>query len=94
MAIANWRALSIVFSKTGVDFLWGCQLLGSGGWDQLIGSRGDGNRLGVAVAQVVSAASQRYDFVLRLIASAYGMQTASTRQTWAFEVEFLCRFCK
>ena len=54
---------------------------------------GDGNRLGLVV-QVVSTASQRYYFVLRLIASAYGMQTASTRPTWVFEVEFLCRFCK
>jgi hypothetical protein len=52
---------------------------------------GDGNRFGLVV-QVVSAASQRYDFVLRLIASEYGMQTASTRPTWVFEVEFLCRF--
>jgi hypothetical protein len=54
---------------------------------------GDGDRLGLAV-QVVSAASQRYGFVLRLIASAYGIQTARTRPTWVFEVGFLCRFCK
>ena len=54
---------------------------------------GDGNRLEVVV-QVVSAASQRYGFVLRLIASAYGMHTARTRPTWVFEVEFLGRFCK
>jgi hypothetical protein len=54
---------------------------------------GDGNRLGLVV-QVVSAASQRYYFLLRLIASAYGIHTASTRPTWAFEVEFICRLCK
>jgi hypothetical protein len=33
---------------------------------------GDGNQLGLVV-QVFSAASQRYDFVLRLMASAYNM---------------------
>jgi hypothetical protein len=54
---------------------------------------GDGNQLGLVV-QVVSAASQRYDFVLRLMASAYGMLNASTKSTWAFEVVFLCTFCK
>jgi hypothetical protein len=53
----------------------------------------DGNQLGLVV-QVVSAASQRYDFVLRLMASAYGMLNASTKSTWVFEVEFLCRLCK
>ena len=84
--------MPIIFSKTGIDFVWGCQLLGYLG-DGISLDLGDGNRLGLVV-QVVSAASQRYDFVLRLIASAYGMQTASTRPTWVFEVEFLCRFCK
>jgi hypothetical protein len=67
MAIANWT-----FSKTGVDFLWGCQLLGSWIWGMGVSlDLGDGNQLGLVV-QVVGAASQRYDFVLRLIASAYG----------------------
>jgi hypothetical protein len=64
-------ALPIIFSKTGVDFLWGCQLLLDLG-DGISLDLGDGNRLGWVV-QVAIAASQRYGFVLRLIASAYGI---------------------
>jgi hypothetical protein len=57
---------------------------------------GDGNRLGLVVQVLVSAAPQPCDhgFVLRLIASAFGMQIASTKPPRVFEVEFLCRFCK
>jgi hypothetical protein len=84
-------ALPSIFSKTGVDFVLVASDVGLGAGISV--DLGDGNRLGLVV-QVVSAASQRYGFVLRLIASAYGMQTASTRPTWAIEVEFLCRFCK
>ena len=54
---------------------------------------GDVNRLGWVI-QVVIAASQRSDFVMGLIASAYVMHTARTRPMWVFEVEFLGRFCK
>jgi hypothetical protein len=95
MVIANWRAVGVAnyllknWSRFSLGLVASYLDLGDGiGLDL-----GDGNRLGLVV-QVVIAASQRYDFVLRLIASAYGMQTASTRSTWVFEVEFLCRFCK
>jgi hypothetical protein len=54
---------------------------------------GDGNQLKMVVG-VVSAASQRSSFVLRLMASAYGMLKASTKPTRVYVVEFLCRFCK
>jgi hypothetical protein len=46
------------------------------------------------VKGVASAANRRPDFVLRLMASAFGMQTASTKPPWVHVVEFLCRVCK
>jgi hypothetical protein len=68
MAIANWRAVGVAnyllknWSRFSLGF---ASYLDLGGGISL--DLGDGNWLGVAV-QVVSAASQRYDFVLRLIA--------------------------
>jgi hypothetical protein len=55
---------------------------------------GDGNQLELVV-EVASPASQRSDFVLRLMASAYGMLKASTKSTWVYYVvEFGCQICK
>ena len=54
---------------------------------------GDGNQLELVVG-VVSAASHRSGFVLRLMASAYGMLKASTKSTRVYVVEFACQICK
>jgi hypothetical protein len=54
---------------------------------------GDGNQLKLVV-EMVSVAAQRSDFVVGLMASAYGMLTASTKSQrgcvwWNFSVDFV-----
>jgi hypothetical protein len=91
MVIANWRAVGVAnyLLKNWSRFSLGLPAT----WIWGVGSAWIGNRLGVVV-QVVSAASQRYDFVLRLIASALHMACKQPAQgqrgslRWNFSVDF------
>jgi hypothetical protein len=80
------------FSKIGVYFQWASQLFPVGRGHDL--DLGAGNQLKLVV-EVVSAASQRSGFVLRLMASAYIWHVKGQRKVnVGHVVEFGCQICR